>query len=71
MITVKYTVRIKLEQKPPVFNEELGQGVLQTIEVNFPTMTEEEFNSPIGQMAIWDFKSTLVEEWIEVIPERL
>lgn len=71
MIKLKFTVRIKAAQNPPEFTEGLGKGVLQTVEVDFPTMTDEEFNSPIGQMAIYEYMKELLEEWIEVIPEKL
>jgi hypothetical protein len=32
---LRFTIKIKDEQNPPIFKEELGKGVLQTIIVDY------------------------------------
>lgn len=68
----KFTVKIKDEQNPPVFNEELGKGVLQTVVVDFKGVTEDDFNNnPMFHVQFNEFIQKLKEDWIEVNYEKL
>lgn len=67
---LKFTVKIKDEQNPPVFNEELGKGVLATQVAEFPTVnTKEDLESPMFQQCINEFMEKLKNEWCEVTVE--
>ncbi len=63
---IKYTIRIKEAQKPPVFDDKLGKGVLATQVVIFKGATEEDLKSPSFQRQIYEQGEQMKKEWIEV-----
>jgi hypothetical protein len=68
---LKFTVKIKDEQNPPIFNEELGKGVLQTFIVNFKDVTEEDLeNNPQFIRQLYEMMDKFKEVWIEVKYEK-
>jgi hypothetical protein len=68
---LKFTIKIKDEQNPPIFNEELGKGVLQTIIVDFKGATEEDLeNNPMFITQVYDMMNKFKEDWIEVKYEK-
>ena len=69
---LKFTIKIKDEQNPPTFKEELGKGVLQTIIVDFKGMTDEDLEkNPQLAVQINEMMEKLVKEWIEVKVEKI
>jgi hypothetical protein len=69
---LKFTIKIKDEQNPPIFNQELGKGVLQTIIVDFKGATEEDLdNNPRFIRQVHQMMDKFKEEWIEVKHEKL
>jgi hypothetical protein len=68
---LKFTVKIKDEQNPPIFNEKLGKGVLQTFIVNFKDVTEEDLeNNPQFIRQLYEMMDKFKEDWIEVKYEK-
>jgi hypothetical protein len=68
---LKFTVKIKDEQNPPIFNEELGKGVLQTFIVNFKDATKEDLeNNPQFIRQLYEMMDKFKEDWIEVKYEK-
>jgi hypothetical protein len=68
---LKFTIKIKDEQNPPIFNDELGKGVLQTIIVDFKGATEEDLeNNPMFITQVYDMMNKFKEDWIEVKYEK-
>lgn len=68
---LKFTIKIKDEQNPPIFKDELGKGVLQTIIVDFKGATEEDLkNNPMFITQIHDMMNKFKEDWIEVKYEK-
>jgi hypothetical protein len=68
---LKFTIKIKDEQNPPIFKEELGKGVLQTIIVDFKDATEEDLeNDPQFTRQVLDLMDKFKEDWIEVKYEK-
>jgi hypothetical protein len=69
---LKFTVKIKDEQNPPTFKEELGKGVLQTIVVDFKGMTDEDLEkNPQLNVQIYEMMEKFRQEWIEVKYEKI
>ena len=69
---LRFTIKIKDYQNPPIFNQELGKGVLQTIVADFEGATEEDLtNNPQFIRQLHEFMNDLKEEWIEVKYEKL
>lgn len=69
---LRFTIKIKDEKNPPIFNEELGKGVLQTIIVDFKGATEEDLkNNPQFIRQVWELMDKFKEDWIEVKYEKL
>ncbi len=69
---LKFTIKIKDEQNPPTFNEELGKGVLQTIVVDFKGMTDEDLEkNPQFNVQIYEMMEKFAKEWIEVKYEKV
>jgi hypothetical protein len=68
---LRFTIKIKDEQNPPTFTEELGKGVLQTIIVDFKGATEEDLeNNPQFIRQVWELMDKFKEDWIEVKYEK-
>jgi hypothetical protein len=68
---LRFTIKIKDEQNPPIFNEELGKGVLQTIIVDFKGATEEDLeNNPQFIRQVYEMMDKFKEDWIEVKYEK-
>lgn len=68
---LRFTIKIKDEQNPPIFNEELGKGVLQTIIADFKGATEEDLeNNPQFIRQIYEMMDKFKEDWIEVKYEK-
>ena len=66
-----FTIKIKDEQNPPIFKEELGKGVLQTIVVDFKGATEEDLeNNPQFITHVYEMIDNFKEDWIEVKYEK-
>jgi hypothetical protein len=64
---IKYTVKIKDKHNPPVFDVSLGKGVLATQIVDFKTIqTEQQAQSPMFQIKVFDVAKELLEDWVEV-----
>ena len=64
---LRFTIKIKDKQNPPIFNEELGKGVLQTIIVDFKGATEEDLeHNPQFMRQIYEMMDKFKEDWIEV-----
>ena len=64
---IKFTIKIKDEQNPPVFKKELGKGVLQTIIVDFKKATEKDLqNNPMFIKQLFEMIDKFKEDWIEV-----
>ncbi len=63
---IKYTVKIKDEQDPPVFDEKLGKGVLATQVAVFKNFTEDDLKSPMFQRHIYELGEKMKNDWIEV-----
>lgn len=68
---LRFTIKIKDDKNPPVFNEELGKGVLQTIIVDFKDATEDDLNSPMFNVQLLDLIEKFKEDWIEVKYEKI
>ena len=69
---IKFTIKIKDEQNPPEFIENLGKGVLQTIIVDFKGMTDEDLEKNIQfNVQILDMMEKFKKEWIEVKYEKI
>lgn len=68
---LRFTIKIKDDKNPPVFNEELGKGVLQTIVVDFKDVTEDDLNSPMFNVQLLDLIEKFKEDWIEVKYEKI
>ena len=69
---LKFTIKIKDEQNPPTFNEELGKGVLQTIIVDFKGMTDEDLEkNPQFNVQIYEMMERFIKEWVEVKVEKI
>ena len=69
---LRFTVKIKDEQNPPVFDEELGKGILQTIVVDFKGATENDLkNNSQFHKQIFEMMNKLKEDWIEVKYEKI
>ena len=69
---LKFTIKIKDEKNPPIFKEELGKGVLQTIIVDFKGMTEDDLqNNPMFITQVYEMMNKFKEDWIEVKYETL
>jgi hypothetical protein len=69
---LRFTIKIKDEQNPPIFNEELGKGVLQTIIVDFKGATEEDLETnPQFIRQVSEMIDKFKEDWIEVKYEKL
>jgi hypothetical protein len=69
---LKFTIKIKDEQNPPTFKEELGKGVLQTIVVDFKGMTDEDLEkNPQFNVQIYEMMEKFRQEWIEVKVEKI
>lgn len=67
---IKFTIKIKDEQNPPVFNESLGKGVLQTIVVEFKGYPKEQLENDIAiHDQINSLKEQFMKEWVEVTTE--
>jgi hypothetical protein len=68
---LRFTIKIKDEQNPPIFNEELGKGVLQTIVVDFKGVTEEDLEkNPQFIRQVYEMMDKFKEDWIEVKYEK-
>ena len=69
---LKFTIKIKDEQNPPTFKEELGKGVLQTIIVDFKGMTDEDLEkNPQFNVQIYEMMEKFTKEWVEVKVEKI
>ena len=69
---LKFTIKVKDEQNPPTFKEELGKGVLQTIIVDFKGMTDEDLEkNPQFNVQIYEMMEKFIKEWIEVKVEKI
>jgi hypothetical protein len=69
---LKFTIKIKDAQNPPVFNEKLGKGVLQTIVVDFKDATEDDLkNNPSFCVHLLEMIDKFKEDWIEVDYEKV
>lgn len=69
---IKFTIKIKDEKNPPVFNDKLGKGVLGTVVVDFKGATEDDFkNNPMLWKQIHEMMDDLIEEWVEVKYEKV
>lgn len=66
---LRYTIKIKDDKNPPVFNEELGKGVLATYVADFKGISENDLDSPSIQQKILDMSEELKNEWIEIVFE--
>lgn len=60
---IKYTVKIKDSQNPPLFNSELGKGVLETGTINIDENTSRIFLAS----RLNEVSDTLKNNWIEVV----
>jgi hypothetical protein len=68
---LRFTIKIKDEQNPPIFNEELGKGVLQTIMVDFKGATEDDLkNNSQFIRQVYELMDKFKEDWIEVKYEK-
>ena len=72
MRTINYIVRIKPIHNPPVFNPEMGQGVVAIQPVVYRTMShDDELSEWMDTVAIADainkMKEQLLNEYFEVI----
>jgi hypothetical protein len=64
---IKFTIKIKDDKNPPIFKEELGKGVLQTIVVDFKDLSEEDLkNDALTNTYIFEMMNKFKEEWVEV-----
>ncbi len=71
IMELRFTIKIKDEQNPPIFNEELGKGVLQTIVVDFKGVTEEDLEkNPQFIRQVYEMMDKFKEDWIEVKYEK-
>ena len=69
---LKFTLKIKDEQNPPVFRKGLGKGVLQKVVVDFNGATEEDLkNNSNFHRQIHEFMNKLKEDWVEVDYEKV
>jgi hypothetical protein len=72
IMELKFTIKIKDEQNPPTFNQELGKGVLETIIVDFKGATDEDLdNNPQFIRQVHQMMDKFKEDWIEVKYEKL
>jgi len=68
---IKFTIKIKDEQNPPIFNEELGKGVLQTIVVDFKGVTDNDLqHNSMFHKQLFEMIDKFKEDWIEVKYEK-
>lgn len=68
---LKFTVKIRDEQNPPVFDDRLGKGVLYTVVIDFKGITDDDIlNNPMFLNQLSDIKNKLKEDWIEVLYEK-
>jgi hypothetical protein len=69
---LRFTIKIKDEQNPPIFNEELGKGVLETIVADFKGTTEDDLdNNPQFIRQVYEMMDKLKNDWIEVKYEKI
>jgi len=66
---IKYTIKIKDEHNPPIFDKKLGKGVLATQIADFKGATEEDLKTPNFQRQIFELSEKLKNEWFEVVFE--
>jgi hypothetical protein len=71
IMELKFTIKIKDEQNPPIFNQELGKGVLAIIIVDFIGATDEDLdNNPRFIRQVHQMMDEFKEEWIQVKYEK-
>jgi len=62
---LKFIIKIKAEHNPPVFNEELGKGVVATQVIDYK-VTEEDLSSPTFALHLIEQADELLNEYFEV-----
>ena len=70
-MVIRFTVKIKPEQNPPVFKDSLGTGVLEVIDIDFKNISEEDLNEPMVCQKILSIIQDLKNNWIDVDYELL
>jgi len=69
---LKFTVKIKNKYNPPIFNKELGKGVLQTLIVDFKDATDKDLeDNPFFLRQIHEAMDWLKADYIEVKYKKL
>ena len=64
MTSVKFIIKVKANHNPPKFHEDLDEGVLQEVIVDFKT------DDPISvAFGILNHSDEMIKYWIEVITE--
>lgn len=66
-----YKLSLKIKDCTIEFKKGLGIGVLATVEVSFPTATEEDKSNPMFLVALQERMKELMEDIVEVeVAER-
>lgn len=69
---IKFTIKIKNKHNAPVFNEELGKGVLATYTIDYKGVTEENIkNNPMLLTSLIEKSEEIMRDWIEVTYETV
>ena len=66
---IRYTIKIKDKHNAPEFKKGMGKGVLAIQDAIYKEVTDKDFESPVFQGYILDFKRQLLEDWLEVVAE--
>ena len=63
---IEYTIKIKDKHKSPIFNDELGKGVVAKVTIDFKQATEENYKHPKFLQAVYARGREILDEYFEV-----
>ena len=63
---IEYTVKIKDKHNPPVFDEELGKGVVAKVTIDFKDANEDDYKHLRFIRAVYERGEELMDDYFEV-----
>lgn len=63
---IEYTVKINNRHNPPIFNKELGKGVLMKVIVDFKGATKKDLKSPLFLRQMYEQAEKFRDDWVDV-----
>lgn len=63
---IEFTINVKEKHNPPVFNKELGKGVVAKVTIDFKGATEKNYEHPRFLQAVYDEARELLDDYFEV-----